>query len=72
MTGHEIPENAHTDYAHAVDRLVTRFEGRFSREEVEAAVREARGELEPQSTISDFLGVLVERRARELLEARTP
>ncbi len=64
-------ENHHEpQYVFAVDTLVQRFEGDFTREEVEAAVAEARARLEPQSTVHDFLELLVERRARETLLAR--
>ncbi len=58
-------------YAFAVETLATRFEGVFTREQVEAAVDEARAQLEPQSTVHDFLELLVERRARESLLARS-
>jgi hypothetical protein len=58
------------DYTAVVDSLEKRFAGAFSRAEVEAAVEEARQQLEPQSTVRDFLELLVERRARELLSTR--
>ena len=57
-------------YDYAVDALAQRFAGTFGREEVEAAVEQARAELEPGSTVTDFLELLVERRARESLGAR--
>lgn len=62
---HDVP-----DYTAVVDSLEKRFAGVFTREEVEAAVEDARRQLEPQSTVPDFLELLVERRAKELLAAR--
>ncbi len=57
-------------YDFAVDSLLQRFGADFTREEVRAAVDEARAELEPGSTVRDFLELLVERRARDALCAR--
>ncbi len=64
--GHHEPQ-----YAYAVATLTQRFAGVFTGAEVESAVREARAELEPQSTVHDFLELLVERRAKEALLARS-
>jgi hypothetical protein len=63
-----VSKSEHPDYTHVIDSLMTRFDGAFTKEQVQARVDDARGELEPQSRIPDFLGVLVERRARDLLE----
>jgi hypothetical protein len=58
------------DYTMAVDSLAARFDGVFTRDEVVAAVEQARREVEPSSRIHDFLELLVERRALEALRAR--
>jgi hypothetical protein len=56
-------------YAYAVEALTTRFDGVLSSDQVLAAVEQARGEIEPGATVHDFLELLVERRARDLLTA---
>jgi hypothetical protein len=67
---HDEPPHHEPDYAVATDSLAARFEGVFTREEVSAAVADARAQLEPGSRIHDFLELLVERRARDLLQSR--
>jgi hypothetical protein len=57
------------DYDLAVDSLVTRLGGAVTRDEAQAAVDDARREIEPGSTVHDFLELLVERRAFERLRA---
>lgn len=57
------------DYARIVDDLAYRYEGVFSRETVAQAVEEARGRLEPISTVPDHLPLLTERFARDQLLA---
>lgn len=74
--GHTAPPHhaqAHHEpaYAFAVDALAKRFEGVHPADAVLAAVEEARAEIEPDSTVHDFLELLVERRAREILTARS-
>jgi hypothetical protein len=56
-------------YKYAVAALTRRFEGVFSGDEVLAAVEQARGEIEPDAKVHDFLELLVERRARDILTA---
>ena len=56
-------------YAGIVADLAYSYEGVFSRESVEAAVREARSQLEPVSTVKTYLPILVARQAREQLLA---
>ncbi|MGB7819030.1 MAG: hypothetical protein WBL35_09905 [Ornithinibacter sp.] len=65
------PKHHEPDYVRAVDDLTERFAGRISRDDVQAAIDEARSQIEPQSTVHDFLELLVERRAREILLARS-
>ncbi|RCK68564.1 arsenate reductase ArsC [Desertihabitans brevis] len=55
------------DHEQIVADLATRYEGQFTREEVEAAVRRSRAHLEPNATIPDFLPVFVRRFARDEL-----
>jgi hypothetical protein len=63
---------AHHDpaYSYAVDALTARFEGVHPADAVLAAVERAREEIEPGATVKDFLELLVERRAREILTDR--
>jgi protein-tyrosine-phosphatase len=61
-----VPEDA---YHRVVEDLSYRYSDTFSRQEVQAAVDAARARLEPVSTVSDFLPVLVERFAKEQLLA---
>ena len=58
------------DYSSAEDSLVVRFEGVFTRDDVRAAIDSARAEIEPGSRIRDFLELLVERLATDILRAR--
>jgi pyrimidine operon attenuation protein/uracil phosphoribosyltransferase len=55
--------------ARVVNRLVNVYAGRCSREQVEAAVEAARAALGP-AAVEVFIAVLVERGARERLEAQ--
>ncbi len=71
MTTPHAERHHEPDYARAVDDLTERFAGGVSREDVQAAIDEARSQIEPQSTVHDFLELLVERRAREMLLARS-
>ncbi|GAA4867672.1 low molecular weight phosphatase family protein [Serinicoccus chungangensis] len=50
--------------------LVSRYDGTLSAEDVEAAVDQARGELERRASLDEFLTVFVQRRAEELLAER--
>lgn len=59
------------EYTSAVEALSRRFEGLVTRDDVVAAVEQAREEIEPGATVHDFLELLVERRARDLLTARS-
>jgi len=61
-----VPEAA---YDQIVEELAYRYAGTFTREQVRAAVDQARRALEPVSRIPDFLPVLVERFARDQLLA---
>lgn len=56
-------------YLRVVEDLTYRFDGVFSPESVSAAVLAARRALEPAATVTEYLPVLVERFAREQLEA---
>lgn len=49
--------------------LAYQFDGVFTRDQVTAAVEQARAALEPQSRIPTFLPILVTRYAKELLTA---
>lgn len=53
-----------------VAEMAARFEGVFTEAEVRSAVRQAHASLAGRSRISAYLPVLVERFAKELLEAR--
>ncbi len=55
----------------ALEALVTRFDGDLPPDDVLAAVQQAREEIEPGATVHDFLELLVERRARDILAARS-
>ena len=56
-------------YAAIVNDLAYSYDGVFSRESVAAAVADARGLLEPVSTVKTFLPILVARHAKEQLTA---
>ena len=56
-------------YARTLEDLTYRFEGVFSPESINRAVLDARRDLEPGARITEFLPVLVERFAREQLQA---
>ncbi|HNQ08111.1 MAG TPA: arsenate reductase ArsC [Tetrasphaera sp.] len=49
--------------------LAAKFSDSLTREDVAAAVGRARAELEPTSRHPEFLGILVAKRARDLLQA---
>jgi hypothetical protein len=70
---HHQHEPAHhePEYHLVVDGLASRFEGVLTRDDVAAAVDAARGEIEPAARVHDFLELLVERRALELLRAQS-
>lgn len=53
------------------DGLGARFGDVHSRDEILAAVRQAADEIAAQAKVPDFLELLIERRAREVLQART-
>lgn len=57
-------------YAYDTAQLADHYEGVFTPEEVARAVRIAREHLEKQSTVTDFLPLLVSRMAKEGLVAR--
>lgn len=59
-----------TDVDPLVEDLSYRFDGVFAPEDVRAAVRTAREELEPRSTVRTYLPVLISRLATERLTAR--
>ena len=63
---HEPPHHE-PEYHLVVDGLAARFEGVITREDVVAAVEAARREIEPHARVHDFLELLVERRALEML-----
>lgn len=50
--------------------LEARFGDGRSRDEVEVAVRRAADEILEQAKVQDFLELLIERRARELLQGQ--
>jgi len=58
------------DHAEIVADLAYRYDGVFTRSEVEGAVAAARGRLEPTAKIPAFLPVLVSRFARDALLAK--
>ncbi|GAB3698026.1 arsenate-mycothiol transferase ArsC [Mariniluteicoccus flavus] len=57
-------------YAHVVEDLAERYADTFDRDEVAAAVEEARAAIEPTAKHPDFLEVLVAKHARDHLLAR--
>lgn len=67
-----IPAGSHhePDYTVVIGNLTDRFRGVLSPDDVLAAVEEARAQVEPESRVHDFLELLVERRALELLRSR--
>jgi len=70
---HHAHEPAHhePEYHIVVDGLVARFEGVLTRDDVQTAVDTARREIEPGSRVHDFLELLVERRALEILRVQS-
>jgi protein-tyrosine-phosphatase len=58
-----------TDYGAIADELTYKYDGIFSPESVAKAVQDARDALEPVSTISTYLPILISRSAREQLTA---
>jgi protein-tyrosine-phosphatase len=56
-------------YTRVIEDLTYRFEGVFSPESITKAVLDARNDLEPTATITEYLPVLVERFAKEQLQA---
>lgn len=56
-------------YTRVVEDLAYQFDGVFSPESITQAVLDARRLLEPHATITDYLLVLVERFAKEQLQA---
>lgn len=71
MSSQHVEVHHEPAYAYAVEALTTRFDGVLSADQVLAAVEQARGEIEPGATVHDFLELLVERRARDILTSRT-
>lgn len=57
-------------FARMADELAYRFEATFSRDEVVAIIERVRADLEPTSRHPEFLPVLVERAARDLLTSQ--
>ena len=64
------PRTAPVDLDAVVDDLAYRYDGVFSRADVERAVEEGRALLEPTATVTAFLPVLVSRFARDQLLAQ--
>lgn len=62
--------SGHVDYDAITDDLAARHAGAFTREEVDDFVTAARAEIEPGSHHPEFLGVLVTKRARDLMAAQ--
>lgn len=56
-------------YAHIIDELSYKYDGVFDPESIRAAVAQARAELEPSATVTEFLPLLVARFAKERLLA---
>jgi protein-tyrosine-phosphatase len=56
-------------YTRVIEDLTYRFDGVFSPESIAQAVLDARNDLEPTATVTEYLPVLVERFAREQLQA---
>jgi protein-tyrosine-phosphatase len=56
-------------YARVIEDLTYRFDGVFSPESIAQAVLDARNDLEPTATVTEYLPVLVERFARDQLQA---
>ncbi len=56
-------------YGQMATDLAHRFSDTVTPDEAQAAVAQARGELEPQSRHPEFLGILVTKRATDLLRA---
>lgn len=71
MSTHHAQAHHEPAYPYAIEALTKRFDGVLSADEVLAAVETARGEIEPGATVHDFLELLVERRARDILTARS-
>lgn len=57
------------NYQPIIDDLTYRYEGVFSPESITDAVLKARLDMEPAATVTEYLPVLVEKFAREQLEA---
>lgn len=57
-------------FARVTDQLVHRFGNTFSRDQVQAVVRQGRSEMEAGSHHPEFLPALVEHWARGVLTAR--
>lgn len=62
--------NLQQQYDRLVDDLAYRYNGTFTREEVQAVVSEARGAMTATSKVTTFLPVLTARYAGELLAAK--
>lgn len=71
MSTHHVEANHEPTYPFAVEALTKRFEGALSGDDILSAVEQARGEIEPGATVHDFLGLLIERRARDILTVRS-
>ena len=67
MSDARAPHDA--DYARVVDELAYDYDGTFSRETVEQAVREARSAPEATAKVPEFLLLLTQRFAKEQLLA---
>jgi len=65
------PVHHEPEYHLVVDGLAARFEGVLTRDDVAAAVDAARREIEPRSRVHDFLELLVERRALDMLRQQS-
>lgn len=61
--------SAHLDLDRIAHDLADRYSDSVSLAQAQAQVEAARAELEPTSRHPEFLGILIERRARDLLES---
>lgn len=60
---------AHLDVERLADSLRDRYSDSVTLDQVQAAIAQARGEIEPRSRHPEFMSILIERRARDLLAA---